>query len=345
MTIENNCLQAHEEFSLTGKLLEVTQKWDQKTNLGFLGTRLVNLTCTPFTALIDAVAHLALGALSICGLSQLGMIYNGVAYLLSSEKRSPITFTGGLINLAQGLKHASAILILPFLAAASPESAADHFKHRPSVAHAKLRLEIQKAKNAEAEANQAKQHVINNVKAAFSTVRKQNGEISQKKQQINKLKNKVKTLKGKIAVNSKNEKEATAKLNEVNRSLLEKIAALEAQNSILVGQNTLITNQNALLEQKNTDISKQNEEMLDKNNQLAVSNQKLQAENVKLKAKTETLTPSDLTPSIITPTASTPQGLRSWFWNYFSDKQTTIPSETVEDYSSTREFGDYIVGF
>lgn len=298
MTFEKLSLQAHEEFSLTGKLLETTQKWDQKTTLGILRSRTTNFIFTPLTALIDAVAHLVLGALSVGGLSQLGWMFNGAAYLLSSKKCFPITFTGGLINLALGVKHASAIPVLPFLAALSPEKAADLFKHRASIIDTQLHTEIQEAKKAEAKTNRAKQHVINNVKAAFVTIRKQNSEISQKNYKLINLKNEIQALNEKI-VNFKKTDESKAEHSKINKVLIEKVAELEAKNSNLREQHAL--------------MSQQNVELLKEKNKLIGLNQKSQ-ENLKLQNKNEALLPN----------GPKSQGWVTKVWSLLAENEETV---------------------
>lgn len=251
MATSNNYLpplQTHEDFSLTGMLLSTTNKWHQESDLGSFGARTVNLLCTLFTAVIDAVAHLALGALSVGGLSELGWLYNAGAWLFCSKKSSPITFTGGISNFCNGLKHTVAIVAAPVLGLVNPTRAAEQFVHKGSQKAAEKRAEVQRANKECSKVNRAKGHVINNVKAAHHDLERLDKALISKDEVIENQVKENKMLKGKANALAKSGKLAIEGNLKATDALLAKIAALEAQNNHLILQNTQLTQQNATLQ-------------------------------------------------------------------------------------------------
>lgn len=110
-----------DNFSLTGKLVQKTDKWDYDAkNFGLtrgrLSSRAVNLLTAP-TALVDTVVHLAAGILTtFTGAGILGSLTN----LIAGRHISPITFTSGLKHIAQAFKHALCIPAAPICGLISP---------------------------------------------------------------------------------------------------------------------------------------------------------------------------------------------------------------------------------
>lgn len=112
--------QPHEDFSLTGVLTHLTYQWHETASgINALAPRIVNLVCSPLTELIDAIAHLAIGALSIALLAPLCRLRNAF-----STARPPveISFSGGLINIVTGLGHACGIIFTPLLGLINPSA-------------------------------------------------------------------------------------------------------------------------------------------------------------------------------------------------------------------------------
>lgn len=108
-------------FSLTGILAKKTAEIDSKaksmhTYAGRCVSRLINLA-TCLTALIDTIAHLALGIFTtFTGVGLIGSIVNRVC----KKPVSPLTFSGGLKNLLQAVKFAPGIFFSPIAGFISP---------------------------------------------------------------------------------------------------------------------------------------------------------------------------------------------------------------------------------
>lgn len=128
--------QPHEDFSLTRMLTFFTNSWYQESKnenvswgsfmLGRIGSRIVNLLILP-TALIDSIAHVAIGIFTFTIGAPLGLLYNARQWFLGLEMQSRITFSGGIINLMNAKKHfpcASFAIVLGFL---NPEAVANFF--------------------------------------------------------------------------------------------------------------------------------------------------------------------------------------------------------------------------
>lgn len=233
-------LKTHEDFSLTGMLLKKTSKWHQESDIGSLGARIVNLVATPLTASIDTVAHLALSMLTIGGLSELGVLYNGCAWLFSSQSTWPFTFTGGLINLYQALNHSIAIVAAPILGFASPLRAEELFAHLASQAADEQRKKIIKSEDHAQREKRAKEHVVNNLRKLRCSLARE----------INVLKGKCKHL----ASGSKLGIEANIKTARTFRA---KIVELETENSDLQQKNKQLAEQNSALKKQLKELKQQ----------------------------------------------------------------------------------------
>ena len=99
----NSSIRAHENFSLSSCLLDMTNSWHQQSKLRSLGARLINFTCTPLTAFLDTIAHLALGIFTILGSAVLGTVWDFGMSLMGRKRFSVLRTVGGFINLTNAL--------------------------------------------------------------------------------------------------------------------------------------------------------------------------------------------------------------------------------------------------
>ncbi len=242
--LQNSSIRPHEDFSLTGNLLEVTNQWHKNSYLGSLGARVVNATCTPFTALIDTVAHLALGTFTVCGGSFIaGSIWNLGILLAGRNRWSVLRFEGGLINLANALHHAIGMVAIPIIGFFSPEIAAKKFKG---------------CQNAKIE-----------------DLREQSKKIAKQTTKIEKLKKNLDSVKQTLG----NKKQKITKLEKNHTRNTQSILTLK--NDIIALKNDVVSRDDQLVtgDEKNAAqgiiISKLMAELQLKNQQLAVRNHKI----------------------------------------------------------------------
>lgn len=110
------------DFSLTRLVVHQAADLDtlarlNKSTFGQIGSHLLLLVTVP-TSAIDAVAHAALGVLTlISGLGFAGSVIN-----LFVPKASPITITSGLTNLVRAVQHAVAAILAPLLGLLDPQA-------------------------------------------------------------------------------------------------------------------------------------------------------------------------------------------------------------------------------
>lgn len=230
-------LNVHEDFSLTGLLLQTTSQWHLCSDLGSFGARSINLVCTPFTALIDTVAHLTLGVLTVCGLSQLAWGYNFAAGMYGSHSPFKITISGGVVNLCNGLKHLVAIVAAPLIGAADPSKAAELFCPHNNLVKQQLKKEILSMNQKLEREERAKNHVIQNAKNLKKEINAAKQKQKEQQDLIEALKQNLTNAQRKTALLAKNSKIAIQGHEIQTKTLLDKIASLEAENIRLTQEN------------------------------------------------------------------------------------------------------------
>ncbi len=244
--LQNSSLRAHEDFSLTGNLLEVTSEWQKKSNLGSFGARIVNLTCTPFTALIDAAAHLALGTFTVCGGSLIGgSIWNFGIHLAGRNRWSVLRFEGGLINLINALQHTIGIVVIPIIGFISPEIAAKKFNG---------------SQNAKIELLQQQNRKVNKLEKNNVAHKNLVEKLRKKKNLLeDRLENKNKQIENLVNANIENKQNiSTLKLDLKSRDL-----QIVECNETISSQQELISKLMAEVELKNRQLVHQKNIILD----------------------------------------------------------------------------------
>ncbi len=134
MNVKNHAspYQLHENFSLTRILTSFTHSWYKESKNksaawgAFLwnefGPRAVNLLILP-TALIDSIAHVAMGVFTLTIGAPLNFLYNA----RSLEEQRRFTFSGGIINLMNAKKHFPCAAFGIFVGILDTEAAANFF--------------------------------------------------------------------------------------------------------------------------------------------------------------------------------------------------------------------------
>lgn len=227
---ENSSIRSHEDFSITGQLLEITQQWHRRSNLGSLAARAVNLTCTPLTAVIDTVAHLVLGTFTICGGSLVGgTLWNAGVSLAGYQCWSVLRTKGGAINLANALFHIVAMVAAPIIGAIDPELAAKRFKGNQSAVIEALEVQVKENHFIERQKNKA---IINKIKLSeelnqivdlSKTIKNNNKEIAIKDLRLGEQNQKIVALNGQL-------EELMAEITTLNQQLAAKDVEINRLN-------------------------------------------------------------------------------------------------------------------
>jgi hypothetical protein len=172
----NNCTTKLETFTVTSKLTEILDQWNQTNSIGRqLGARVVGFIATPLTSLVDTVMHAALFAAK----TVTGVVITPINIILKNPKLLDFELSSALVHLARTTESLFHIAILPFIALVNP-----------SKAHALMTSRLSQ-KNEEIHQLQQKNKALQRKKGPLKNLRPQSGNSDE----LNKLKQENEALK------------------------------------------------------------------------------------------------------------------------------------------------------